>query len=146
MRPVLRLIAELGLVGAWEGYEGGKAMKGVKPEDIGPTLVLERLNGLVSIHPPTSCSSSLTRKYCFQMIDDPLYSNIPLLVTFLKSYKRAYLGLDEQGDSASAAKAESEAEELVPLLFRENFRKSFQDYFKTAGKALVKGQTVDSFA
>jgi len=48
MRPVLRLIAELGLVGAWEGYEGGKAMKGIKPEDIGPTLVFERLNGLVS--------------------------------------------------------------------------------------------------
>jgi len=79
------------------------------------------------------------------MTDDPLYSNIPLLITFLKSYKRAYLGLDEQGDSASAIKADSEAEELVPLHFRENFRKSFQDYFKIAGKALVKGQTVGIF-
>lgn len=47
MRPVLRMIAELSLVGAWEGYEGGKAMKGVQPEDIGPTYVLDRLTYLV---------------------------------------------------------------------------------------------------
>jgi hypothetical protein len=48
MRPVLRMIAELGLVGAWEGYDGGKAMKGIMPEHIGPTLVFERLTGLAS--------------------------------------------------------------------------------------------------
>jgi hypothetical protein len=48
MRPVLRLIAELALIGAWEGYEGGKAMKGIKPEDVGPTLVMERVAHLVS--------------------------------------------------------------------------------------------------
>jgi hypothetical protein len=76
------------------------------------------------------------------MSEDPLYSNIPLLITFLKSYKRAYLGLDEQGETVAVAKAESEDEELVPLPFRERFRNVFQDYFKTAGKALVKGQTV----
>lgn len=121
MRPVLRMIAELSLVGAWEGYEGGKAMKGVQPEDIGPTYVLDRLTYLMS--------------------NDPQYNNIPLLVTFLKSYKRAYLGLDEQGDTAAAAKEDSAEEELVPAAFREKFRKAFEDYFKTAGKALVKGQT-----
>ena len=47
MRPILRMIAELALVGAWEGYEGGKAMKGIKPEEIGPTFVLDRLTHLV---------------------------------------------------------------------------------------------------
>lgn len=47
MRPILRMIAELSLVGAWEGYEGGKAMKGVRPEDVGATFVLDRLTYLV---------------------------------------------------------------------------------------------------
>lgn len=78
------------------------------------------------------------------MSNDPQYNNIPLLVTFLKSYKRAYLGLDEQGDTAAAVKEGSPEEELVPTAFREKFRKAFEDYFVTAGKALVKGQTVSS--
>jgi regulator of nonsense transcripts 2 len=76
------------------------------------------------------------------MSNDPQYNNIPLLVTFLKSYKRAYLGLDEQGDAVATANEDSADEELVPATFREKFRRVFEDYFKTAGKALVKGQTV----
>lgn len=72
------------------------------------------------------------------MTNDPQYNNIPLLVTFLKSYKRAYLGPDEGIAEGEAA----EADELVPAVLREKFRASFEGYFKTASKALVKGHTV----
>jgi hypothetical protein len=74
------------------------------------------------------------------MSNDPQYSNIPLLVTFLKSYKRAYLGMDEQEDSQSTPSGQ----ELVSADYREKFRTAFETYYKTAGKALVKGYTVSS--
>lgn len=48
LRPVLRVIAELGLVGAWENTRGGKANKGVVNEQVGQEHVFERVKGLVS--------------------------------------------------------------------------------------------------
>lgn len=48
LRPVLRVIAELGLVGAWENARGGKASKGVVNEQVGQEHVFERVKGLVS--------------------------------------------------------------------------------------------------
>jgi hypothetical protein len=51
MRPVLRLISELALVGAWYGYNGGKAYKPIQAEDLGPNFVLERINYLVRLSP-----------------------------------------------------------------------------------------------
>lgn len=73
------------------------------------------------------------------MSGDPTYSNIPLLITFLKSYKRAYLG-----DAAlpDLAVANGTHHELVPPELQSKFRQLFETYFSTASKALVKGQTV----
>ncbi|GHJ86192.1 hypothetical protein NliqN6_2594 [Naganishia liquefaciens] len=118
LRPVLRVIAELGLVGAWEKARGGKANKGVVSDQVGQEHVFERVKGL--------------------MAGDPTYSNIPLLVTFLKSYRRAYLG-----DPATSHEAETNGShsELVSLDLQSKFRHLFETYFNTASKALVKGQT-----
>jgi hypothetical protein len=76
------------------------------------------------------------------MSGDPTYSNIPLLITFLKSYKRAYLG-----DSAlpELAAANGSHHELVPPEMQNKFRQLFEAYFSTASKALVKGQTVSCY-
>lgn len=83
------------------------------------------------------------------MSNDPTYSNIPLLITFLKTHKRAYLGDDVSGSSdltetngAAGASAEVGKEELVPAALQVKFRELFQAYFSTASRALVKGQTV----
>lgn len=75
-----------------------------------------------------------------QMSGDPTYSNIPLLITFLKSYKRAYLGDAAMPDAAAANGGAPH--ELVPPELQAKFRQLFETYFSTAGKALVKGQTV----
>lgn len=73
------------------------------------------------------------------MSGDPTYSNIPLLITFLKSYKRAYLGDAALPDLAAA---NGSHHELVPPELQNKFRQLFETYFSTASKALVKGQTV----
>lgn len=138
MRPVLRVIAELGLVGAWENVRGGKANKGVVNDQIGPEHVFERVKGLVSqallrgLYGSSSCRLN-------KMSGDPTYSNIPLLITFLKSYKRAYLGDTATPDLATA---NGMHRELVSPDLQGKFRQLFEAYFSTASKALVKGQTV----
>jgi hypothetical protein len=73
------------------------------------------------------------------MSGDPTYSNIPLLITFLKSYKRAYLGDTARPDLATA---NGSHKELVSPDLQSKFRQLFEAYFSTASKALVKGQTV----
>ncbi|KAJ9123167.1 hypothetical protein QFC22_001360 [Naganishia vaughanmartiniae] len=116
-RVVLRVVSELALVGAWENVKG-KASKdksaGVVNEQVGQECIYERIKGLMS--------------------NDPTYSNIPLLVTFLKTYKRAYLGDDNDVGGGGM-------EELVPPALQSKFRESFEAYFAVASKALVKGQT-----
>jgi hypothetical protein len=74
------------------------------------------------------------------MSNDPTYSNIPLLVTFLKTYKRAYLG-DSEAETDDAAVTVDKGE-LVPPALQAKFRELFNAYFGTASRALVKGQTV----
>ncbi|KAJ9104356.1 hypothetical protein QFC19_003998 [Naganishia cerealis] len=118
LRPVLRVVSELGLVGAWENSRGSKASRGIVNEQVGQEHVYERIKGLMS--------------------NDPTYSNIPLLVTFLKTYKRAYLGDDAVTDIAEASES---TQELVPVTLQAKFRELFHAYFNTASKALVKGQT-----
>ncbi|KAJ9107589.1 hypothetical protein QFC21_001048 [Naganishia friedmannii] len=126
-RVVLRVVAELALVGAWENVKGkaGKdGVKGVLNEQVGQEGVFERVKGLMS--------------------NDPTFSNIPLLITFLKTYKRTYLGGDEGTTTTTTASdqiAAAEAQELVPPSLQGKFRELFVAYFGVASKALVKGQT-----
>lgn len=58
------------------------------------------------------------------MDNDPQYNNVPLLITFLKSYQRAYLG---PGD------------ELVSSNTQSEFTSAFHAFFERASKALTKG-------
>jgi hypothetical protein len=74
-----------------------------------------------------------------KMSNDPQYSNIPLLTTFLKSFQRPYLGAESLSLEMAMT---NEEDELVPASYREKFRKVFTDYFKAASKVLVKGHTV----
>jgi regulator of nonsense transcripts 2 len=138
LRPVLRVIAELGLVGAWENVRGGKANKGVFNDQVGQEHVYERIKGLVSCSHLIQLFEGSTFCLC-QMSGDPTYSNIPLLITFLKSYKRAYLGDTASPDLATA---NGSHRELVSPDLQSKFRQLFEAYFATASKALVKGQTV----
>ncbi|WVQ81313.1 hypothetical protein IAT38_003436 [Cryptococcus sp. DSM 104549] len=119
-RPVLRIVAELAMVGAWE--EG--AVKGC-------TEVGKVLKGL--------------------MTNDPQYSNLPLLSTFLKYFGRAYLGPNPTpaGKEANGQAADSDTKrdelpegvnELVPVDVQKKMRELFDNYFSTASKTLVKGQ------
>lgn len=59
-----------------------------------------------------------------QMDNDPQYNNVPLLITFLKSHERAYLG---PGD------------ELVSSDIQSEFTAAFHAFFDRASKALTKG-------
>lgn len=70
------------------------------------------------------------------MTNDPQFSNMPLLTSFLKTFGRAYLGpkADEQLPEG--------VEELVPPEMQKKMRELFTNYFNSASKALVKGQTV----
>jgi regulator of nonsense transcripts 2 len=81
------------------------------------------------------------------MSNDPQFSNIPLVSTFLKHFQRAYLGPSPLSQSQEIASTDADEEnELVPATYRERFRKTFEDYFKNAGKVLVKGHTVGPVA
>ncbi|KAL1407550.1 mRNA decay protein [Vanrija albida] len=108
-RPVLRIVAELALLGAWP--EG--ALKG-------GTEVGKVLKTLMS--------------------NDPQYSNMPLLATFLKSYNRAYLGPQPPADGAAVETLPNGVEELMPPEVQKSMRALFTTYFQTASKTLVKGQ------
>lgn len=138
LRPVLRVIAELGLVGAWENARGGKANKGVISDQVGQEHVFERVKGLVSL-PHSAPPFRSAHFHLAKMSGDPTYSNIPLLVTFLKSYKRAYLG---DAATSDVAASNGTQQELVSPDFQSKFRQLFESYFNTASKALIKGQTV----
>ncbi|TXT09089.1 hypothetical protein VHUM_02563 [Vanrija humicola] len=107
-RPVLRIVAELALLGAWP--EG--ALKG-------GTEVGKVLKALMS--------------------NDPQYSNMPLLATFLKSYNRAYLG-PQTSEGAEAEALPDGIEELMPAEVQKSMSALFTSYFQTASKTLVKGQ------
>ncbi|EJT53100.1 hypothetical protein A1Q1_00107 [Trichosporon asahii var. asahii CBS 2479] len=72
------------------------------------------------------------------MTNDPQFSNMPLLTSFLKTFGRAYLG--PKPDKADEQLPEG-VEELVPPEMQKKMRELFTNYFNSASKALVKGQT-----
>lgn len=120
LRPVFRLVAELALVGAFDVLPIPKSLKGTitDSQQMGPHVVLERVQAL--------------------MTNDPQYNNIPLLVTFLKSYKTVYLGAAATGvDMQDEGEVD---EELVAAEYTAQFRSAFETYYKTCSKALYKGQ------
>lgn len=86
------------------------------------------------------------------MTDDPQYTNIPLLATFLKHFKCAFLGpepaksLTEGVEVVSPpvedTKLPTGMQELVPEKIQQELKKMFDKYFDSASKTLVKGQVV----
>ena len=89
-------------------------------------------------------------------------SSLPLLVTFLKSYSRPYLGISstaatgqvttENGDGSLSADAQQKAtfanivvnedEELIEKDIRDRFKRMCEGYFENVSKILVKDHVV----
>jgi hypothetical protein len=87
---------------------------------------------------------------------------LPLLITFLKSYSRPYLGIsstaatgqvtsangdcslsaDAQQKATSASVVTNEAEELIEKDIRDRFKKMCDGYFGDVSKILVKDHVV----
>ena len=144
-RPVLRVVSELALVGAWP--EG--AAKGA----------LEVQKVLKQMVRASTCRSMACELTC-QMSGDPQFANLPLVSTFLKHFNRAYLGppqpekpVKEQGDDQSPVNGSTGTsdlsegiEELMPFGVHSDFREMFAGYFNGASKTLVKGQLVSASA
>ncbi|OJT05098.1 Regulator of nonsense transcripts 2 [Trametes pubescens] len=130
-RPVLRVCAELALVGIIRDT----------PERSGGEWIMKTVRDLLS--------------------NDPSLSSLPLLLVFLKSYSRPYLGIvppaaskqisasAEPGTLSDAASEEAsqtngafpvlvkEEEELVEKEIRDRFRKMCEGYFDQVAKKLV---------
>ncbi|KAH9915683.1 ARM repeat-containing protein [Fomitopsis serialis] len=132
-RPVLRVCAELALVGIIRDA----------PERSGGEWMIKAIKDLLS--------------------NDPTLSSLPLLSTFLKSFARPYLGItppstakqisasSEPGTLSSAATDEANAkvngafpalvkeeEELVEKEIRDRFKKMCEGYFENVSKKLVQ--------
>ncbi|KAL6308040.1 transcription factor [Sparassis latifolia] len=131
-RPVLRVCAELALVGIIKD----------SPERSGGEWIMKAIRDLLS--------------------NDPSLSSLPLLSTFLKSFSRPYLGIlapatakqisssAEPGTLSSATTNEAneaandafpplvkEEDELVEKDIRDRFRKMCEGYFENVAKKLV---------
>ncbi len=82
------------------------------------------------------------------MTGDPQFSNMPLVVAFLKSFGRVYLGPLSQSEKDVTVTTSLEeplpegVTELVTIAQQQKFREMFVSYFETASKTLVKGQLV----
>lgn len=132
-RPILRVCAELALVGIIKDAPGRS----------GGEWVMKTLKDLLS--------------------NDPTLSSLPLLSTFLKTFARPYLGLvppastkqipssSEPGTLSSAATTEAngtagggfppigkEEDELVEKDIRDRFKKMCEGYFENVSKKLVQ--------
>ncbi|EIW82813.1 ARM repeat-containing protein [Coniophora puteana RWD-64-598 SS2] len=126
-RPVLRVCAELALVGIIRDGPGRS----------GGEWIMKAVKDLLS--------------------NDPTLSSLPLLSTFLKNYSRPYLGIvppqpkqsqtdAESGQAASSAQSEvqshfppivHEGEELVEQEIRDRFKRMCEGYFDNVAKKLV---------
>ncbi|KAI0824048.1 ARM repeat-containing protein [Trametes gibbosa] len=130
-RPILRVCAELALV----------AIIRDTPERSGGEWIMKTIRELLS--------------------NDPSLSSLPLLLVFLKSYSRPYLGISpptaskqisvtsESGTLSDAASEEAsqasgafpslvkEEEELVEKEIRDRFKKMCDGYFDSVSKKLV---------
>nr|GAT56787.1 nonsense-mediated mRNA decay factor [Mycena chlorophos] len=124
-RPILRICAELALVGI---IRDG-------PNRSGGEWIMKIVKDLLS--------------------NDPTLSSLPLLSTFLKSYSRPYLGIvppspAKQQVAADAGKASDQAndtgafpvlgkeeDELVEQEIRDRFKRMCEGYFENVSKKLV---------
>lgn len=151
-RPVLRVCAELALVGI---IRDG-------PDRSGGEWVMKTVRDLVCM------LSHLRRAIAHAIVklsNDPSLSSLPLLLVFLKSYSRPYLGivpppsskqisatsepgtLSENASEEAATQANgvngaspvhiNESEELVEKEIRERFKKMCEGYFDNVAKKLV---------
>ncbi|EJU04317.1 ARM repeat-containing protein [Dacryopinax primogenitus] len=113
-RPVLRICAELGMVGVWRSEDGTKS---------GGEGVIKLLRDLLS--------------------HDPSLSSLPLLITFVKSFARPYLGTNAGEAAAEPTPSEAQVEdheqgELVERETREKLRRMTENYYDTVSKKLVQ--------
>ena len=147
-RPVLRVCAELALV----------AIIRDAPERSGGEYIMKSVRDLVCAH----CIGSNIMSYIGQQLsNDPSLSSLPLLLVFLKSFSRPYLGIFPQSSSkqisatsepgtlsenASEEAAQTngvspvvinESEELVEKDIRDRFKKMCEGYFDNVAKKLV---------
>ncbi|KII92060.1 hypothetical protein PLICRDRAFT_50491 [Plicaturopsis crispa FD-325 SS-3] len=126
-RPVLRVCAELALVGIIND----------SPTRSGGEFIMKALKDLLS--------------------NDPSLSSLPLLSTFLKSYSRPYLGITPPATKQISAVSEpgtlssattnaqngafpelfNEQEELVEQDVRDRFKRMCEGYFENVSKKLV---------
>ncbi|KZO98973.1 ARM repeat-containing protein [Calocera viscosa TUFC12733] len=113
-RPVLRVCAELAMVGIWRSEDGARS---------GGEGVIKLLRDLLS--------------------HDPSLSSLPLLISFIKSFARPYLGV-HAGEAApeptpSEAQAqEDEQDELIERETRDKLRRMTENYYDTVSKKLVQ--------
>lgn len=159
-RPILRVCAELALVGIIRDAPGRS----------GGEWIIRALRDLVSFvfYVRTWCAvlTTTTTDATEQLSNDPSLSSLPLLTTFLKSYARPFLGLttpatstkqvsapsengslssdttalhhDQNGGGAFPVLADAdEADELVEREIRERFKKMCEGYFESVAKKLV---------
>ncbi|RDB25023.1 Regulator of nonsense transcripts UPF2 [Hypsizygus marmoreus] len=123
-RPILRVCAELGLVGVIKDAPGRS----------GGEWIMKALKELLS--------------------NDPSLSSLPLLTTFLKSYSRPYLGITppppskqvqldsdggapDDGGGGQFPALTKESDELVEQDIRERFKRMCEGYYENVCKKLI---------
>lgn len=154
-RPVLRVCAELALVGIIRDAPGKS----------GGEWIMKAIRELVRVF-HSDCGCEQADNFC-QLSNDPSLSSLPLLSIFLKSYSRPYLGivppalskqisassepgtLSEEatkeantksttnGVNGTSTTAPKEEEELVEKEIRDRFKKMCEGYFESVCKKLV---------
>lgn len=146
-RPVLRICSELALVGI---IRDG-------PNRSGGDWIMKVIKELVGLH---YYLVSLCAQLNHQLSNDPSLSSLPLLITFLKSYSRPFLGIvppstqkqipatTEPGTLSIAQSTDTDApshfpsivkedEELVEQDIRDRFKRMCEGYFDNVCKKLV---------
>lgn len=138
-RPVLRVSAELALVGVIKDA----------PDRGGGEWIMKILKELVGC--VRACSHPWF-SYIHQLSNDPSLASLPLLSTFLKYFSRPYLGIIPPSGSkqatAEGAKAETVANEEFPAIFneeeelieqdiRDRFKRMCEGYFENVCKKLL---------
>lgn len=77
-----------------------------------------------------------------QMSNDATYTNISLVIAFLKHFDRTYLGASGIGGQDTVQDLPEGMEELVLVDTQKSFKSMFVAYFNGASKTLVRGQVV----
>lgn len=149
-RPVLRVYAELALVGI---VNDG-------PNRSGGETIMKILKELVRNDSIRKCLDVADTGGC-QLSHDPTLASLPLLATFLKSYARPFLGIaPSQGTKQQASASEDtgemsvasenaadldsipEDDELVEKDTRDKFKRMCNAYYDSVVKKLIKEHDV----